>query len=202
MLKRIKKRKIFSQIQKVSKKVSKINFLEKIGADEALKILKRLSQGDRGIRSKIRQVAKMILSDVCVEDVAADVQMALETLEFEELKDQPKKKRVAYTLLDEAMKPFLIEMKRYQNHQQETESIQFCMGILLGLDLFESKYLSDPEDSLDEVICALDEYFYFAVEQWRRQAQHPIKGFREMQAWFGKHYPLLKKKTAVFRNQS
>ena len=86
-------------------------------------------------------MAQALLCDVSFETVAEEVEAALRLPGLDELNERAGSSRWGYTspdeaaweLLEEALQPFVDEMKRYLGLGMAEPALEMCQGILLGL---------------------------------------------------------------------
>lgn len=100
----------------------KANALESITGADALAILKVLAARNEDLAQEIDAVAKELFSHVEIDEMAANVQMELESLHVEDIWDRSGAKRDGYVdpgeaaleMFDEALKPFQDEVDKYK----------------------------------------------------------------------------------------
>lgn len=88
-----------------------------------------------------RLTARLLLSEVSFEFVADDVEQALRSLDLDDLGSRAGRHRGGYTspteatweLLQEAVDPYLSDMKRQMELGLEMEALEICKGVVLGL---------------------------------------------------------------------
>jgi hypothetical protein len=115
--------------------------LERLEADEARAVLHRLLTAHPDLRTEADQAARLLLSQVSFESVADDVEHALLSLDLDHLGSRGGRHRGGYTspteaaweLLQEAVDPFLSDMKRQMELGLEREALEICKGVVLGL---------------------------------------------------------------------
>jgi hypothetical protein len=120
--------------------------LKAISPEEALAVLNQLTK-DPAVRRKAEEIAVAILSDVDVESVADEVQYQLESIPVEDVWDHSGATRngyiepgeYAWQLFEEALEPFEVQLRRYQDFSLITQAKLQCMGILKGIHDFESE---------------------------------------------------------------
>ena len=108
------------------------NIFAEISADDAFAILSRLAKEDSKIAKRIEQIAIEYLSDVDSEEIASQVYFDLDRIEVEELWNRSGRTRngyvepieMAFQMFEEALEPFLDEMKKYQNLSMFAEAAQ------------------------------------------------------------------------------
>ena len=129
----------------------KDDVFEKIASDEALIILKQLSKTDEVPKNKIIDLAEELFKDVDFEEICADVFYALDRIDVHELWDRSGTTRDGYSspedmsveMFEEALEPFIQEMKRLLDLKIYQEAKEYCMGILKGI--YQYKMVSKSE---------------------------------------------------------
>ena len=115
--------------------------LERLEAHEAHAVLHRLLTAHPDLRTEAEQAARSLLSQVSFESVADDVEHALRSLDLDDLGSRAGRHRGGYTspteaaweLLQEAVDPFLSDMKRQMELGLGREALEICKGVVLGL---------------------------------------------------------------------
>ena len=115
--------------------------LERLEADEAHAVLRRLLTAHPDLRAEAEQTARSLLSEVSFESVADDVEHALRSLDLDDLGSRAGRHRRGYTspteaareLLQEAVDPFLSDLKRQMELGLEMEALEICKGVVRGL---------------------------------------------------------------------
>ena len=87
------------------------------------------------------QAARSLLGQVSFESVADDVEHALRSLDLDDLGSRAGRHRGGYTspteaaweLLQEAVDPFLLDLKRQLELGLERGALEICKGVVLGL---------------------------------------------------------------------
>lgn len=132
--------------------------LERLEPGEAQVVLQRLLAAHADLRAEAEQIARGLLGEVTLESVADDVEHALRSLDLDALGSRAGRHRGGYTspteaaweLLQEAVDPFLSDLKRQMKLGLEMEALEICKGILLGLyrirDTRSDEFLGWAED--------------------------------------------------------
>jgi len=155
------------------KKTKIRNIFAEISADDAFAILSRLAKEDPKIANRIEQIAMDYLSDVNSEDIASQVYFDLDSIKVEELWDRSGRTRngyvepdeMAFQMFEEALEPFLDEMKKYQNLSMFAEAKDYCIGILKGICRFEKDSLSEYKDW---AVDAPADFFEQVLDDWKK----------------------------------
>ena len=115
--------------------------LELLEDGEARAVLQRLLAAHADLRAEAERIARGLLGEVTFESVADDVEHALSSLDLDDLESRAGRHHGGYTspteaaweLLQEAVDPFLSDLRRQMELGLEMEALEICKGILLGL---------------------------------------------------------------------
>ena len=115
--------------------------LEKLDAAESASVLKALVDHHPELRSEAEALAREVLGEVSLFSVADDVEDAVLQFDYDDLNSRAGRHssgyveptEAAWELLEEAVEPFVSQMKRYLELGLEEQSREVCQGILLGL---------------------------------------------------------------------
>ncbi len=151
----------------------KPSVLDRLRAEEAAIVLARLLSAHRALRSDAKQIARSLLGEVSFDVVADAVEQAVSGVDLETFAGRAGRHFRGYTspaeaawqLLEEAVAPFFKDMKRRIELGHESEALEICTGLVLGL------YRLRDEDGVDVLQCASEfcvEAATRAVETWRR----------------------------------
>jgi hypothetical protein len=119
----------------------KSSLLEKLDGAESASVLKALVDQHPELRSEAEALGKEVLGEVSLFSVADDVENAALQFDYDDLNSRAgshswgyvEPTEAAWELLEEAVEPFVSEMKRYLDLGLEEQSREVCQGILLGL---------------------------------------------------------------------
>jgi hypothetical protein len=148
--------------------------LEQISGEEALKILGLLSAQDQDIGNRIKELAKIILKDVDLEEVSEEVFFALDNIDVHDLWDQSgarsdgeyiSTEEMAYEMIENELKPHINNFIRLHKLGIERESISYCMGLLKGIYLYSNESSSEFKDWATEIP---EEFFRQIIEEWKK----------------------------------
>lgn len=169
--------------------------IDGLDPNDALAILKRLAKEDADLAQRIEQIGLEYLSGVDVEDVADQVYFELDTIPVEEVWDRSGSTRegyiepteMAYEMFEEALEPFMHELKKYQQLSMRPEAKRYCMGILKGI------YRSEKESESEYKEWAVDAPFHYSarvLDEWKKSSKDPdaigeVEEFvrRELSGW-------------------
>lgn len=148
------------------------DIFDEISAGDALAILRLLAKEDPKIANRIEQIAIEYLSGVDIDDIASEVYFDLDSIEVEEVWDRSGRTRNGYVeptemacqMFEEALEPFVEEMKKYQRLSMFVGAKNYCIGILKGICKFENESTSEYKDW---AVDAPKEYFEWLVDEWK-----------------------------------
>ena len=163
---------------RTKKNSRKQNIFNIITPDDAFVILQTLAKEDKEIAKRIKQLAMEYLSDVDVKGIADEVYSALDCIDVHDLWDNAGPTRdgyvdvteLAWEMFEEALEPFLKELKKYQKLSMPTEAKYKCMGILQGIYRFEKESNSEFKDW---AVDAPGENFSAVLDEWRDGCESP-----------------------------
>lgn len=171
----------------------KANTLESITGADALAILKVLADRNENLAQEIDAVAKGLFSHVEIDEMAANVQMELESLYVEDIWDRSGAKRDGYVdpgeaaleMFEGALKPFQDEADKYKQLSMLQEADLACQGILKGIyDFHKDSSTEYKQWAVD----APSEYFGVVLDDWKKLfAGRPP--FLRMTAFLQTHCP-------------
>jgi len=115
--------------------------LDRLEPWEAQAVLRRLLAAHPNLGIEAEQISKSLLGEISLEIVADDVADAIRSLSLDDLNGRAGRhswgyvepSEAAWELLEEAVNPFLEDMKRRMGLGLEAETLEVCKGILLGL---------------------------------------------------------------------
>jgi hypothetical protein len=119
----------------------KPKLLARLTAEEAAEVLRILLQRHPKLEAEAEEIARVTVTEIDAEDIAADVEYAVLALDYDDLNPRAGRhswgyvepNEAAWELLEEALEPFLDEMKRHIELGFEPAARATCAGILLGL---------------------------------------------------------------------
>ncbi len=115
--------------------------LEALGSDETREALRRLLAARPGLREEAERIAQSLLGETSLEAVAEEVEEAVRSVHEEDWSGRAGRHEWGYVepseaaleVLQEAVDPFLEDMKRRLELGHEAEALEILKGILLGL---------------------------------------------------------------------
>jgi hypothetical protein len=129
------------KIRKSSPKAAGGSVLQGLSSEEAASVLKRLLERHPELQSEAKTLAVGVLSDVSFLAVADDVEAAVLQFDYDDLNARAGRHswgyveptEAAWELLEEAVRPFIDDMKRFLKAGLEQQASLSCQGIRLGL---------------------------------------------------------------------
>ena len=124
--------------KKTPSKKRKPNTLDAISGTDALEVLRILANRDKELSKEIDAIAKDLLADVSLDEVADCVQAELESLAVEDVWDRSGARRdgyvdpgeTAWQMFEAALEPFREDMLKYQQTSMLEQVQEICLGIL------------------------------------------------------------------------
>lgn len=115
--------------------------LDRLKPEEAQEVLQRLLGAHPELRGESESLAQSLLGEVSFEDLALEVQDAAESVCPEDVYGRSGRQEWGYVepceaageLLEEAITPFLADMKRRLQMGREADALEICKGIVLGM---------------------------------------------------------------------
>ena len=117
------------------------NVLDNLDSGEAASVLGKLLDRHNELRSEAEAIASDMLTEISPDSVADEIEEALLQFDYDDLNGRAGSHSWGYVepseaageLLEEALEPFVNDMKRRLEMGLEDQASQFCQGILLGL---------------------------------------------------------------------
>ncbi len=171
----------------------KNRILDKIGAYDALVILKALAREDESIANRIKQIALEYLRDVDIEGIAGQVFSSLETIDVEDVWEESGSTRFGYVdptdraweMFEETLEPFIEELKKYLELSMHTEAKNYCMGILKGIYQFDMRSESAYKEWVED---APYENFRRVLDDWKENCENP-EDVQDMEEFVKQSFP-------------
>ena len=161
---------------KTPRKKRKPNTLDAISGADAIEVLRILAKRDKKLSKEIDGIAKNLLADVSIDEVADCVQAELESLDVQDVWDRSGKTRngyvdtgeTAWNMFEAALEPFREEMEKYRQLSMLEQAEAVCLGILKGVCDFQ--WNSDTEFK-DWAVDAPAEFFWTYLEEWKQHCK-------------------------------
>ena len=137
--------------------------LDRLSGDEAATVLRLFMERHPELRKEMESLAASVLGDVSIEDVADAVEDAVRSLDLDDLSSRAGRHRYGYVepsqaasdLVEEAVMPFIEDIKRRAEAGQKAAAMNTCFGVVLGLyrlrDRHGDEFLGWAVDSPDEM---------------------------------------------------
>ena len=114
--------------------------MERLQADEAAAVLRRLLEVHPDLASEAEEIARSLLHEVEYEEIAAQIEDEIRALDYDALNARAGSHEWGYTepseaaeeILEETVEPFLEDMKRHLELGLEAEALEICKGLVLG----------------------------------------------------------------------
>lgn len=115
--------------------------LDRLKAEEAQDVLYRLLAAHPDLRAEAEKIARSLLGEVTCEAITDEVEEAVRALDLEDLNRRAGRHEwgyvepaeAAWEILEEAVEPFVDDLKRQIDLGLETEVLELCKGLVLGL---------------------------------------------------------------------
>jgi hypothetical protein len=168
------------------------NILNDISSKYAYEILKKLADEDVKISKRIEELALEYLVEVAPDDIAESVFDDLESLQVEDVWDNSGGTRHGYVdpnelaseMFEEAIEPYVEEMRKCLALLRYDEAKLHCQGILKGLYKFENEGLTEFKDwATDDP----NTYFIQVFDEWKEGNKNP-EHLEEMQIYVKKNF--------------
>ena len=170
-----------------------INIFDAISADDAYQILQKLANENPVVAKRIEEIAEVSLRGVDIEDVADDVYYDLNSLEVEDVWDNSGSTRDGYVdpteyaweMFEEALEPYMEDIKKYQKLSMSVEAKNCCMGILKGIYKFETESTSEYKDWAVDAPSGL---FEQVLDEWKEGQKSP-EDIAEVEEYVKDNFP-------------
>ena len=115
--------------------------LDRLKGDEAAALLRVLLERHPNLATEVEDLAASIIGDVSIEDVADAVEDDVRALDLEDLNSRAgshaygyvEPTQAAWDLVEEAVMPFIEDIKRRVEAGQHAAALNTCVGVVLGL---------------------------------------------------------------------
>ncbi len=156
----------------------KSSVLEELSPSQGLEILKRLANEDANISKRANVLAREYLSEIDPDVIADEVFLSLNGIEVEDVWQNSGSTRYGYIdpyelasdMFEEALEPYLEEMRKCHKLSLYREAKLHCMGILEGIYRFEVEATSEFQDWVTDVP---QNNFEQVLEEWQKRNRDP-----------------------------
>ena len=133
--------------------------IDKLTPQQALEILKRLSENEGEIRDAVQTEASTLLQSVDLDETADEVFFVLDSIDVEDCWDRSGKSRYGYTepseaaveLVEEELQPFYDQAARYRELNMPEQEMTYCMGVILGIYRYEHESKSQFREWAEDI---------------------------------------------------
>lgn len=138
--------------------------IDQLSGEEAARVLHALLERRPDLRNEAQELAESLLADVSVEDVADEVEAAVDLLDLDDLHSRAGRTRdgyvepsqAAWDLVEEMVMPFIHDIQRRAEGGQIEAALNTCVGVVLGLyrlrDRDNDEFLGWAVDAPDEMV--------------------------------------------------
>jgi hypothetical protein len=155
----------------------KNKIIDKISAEDALIILKRLVAKESSFEKQIEMEAEILLSAIDLEEICEAVYSDLDQIEVQELWDRSGKSRYGYVspeemaveMMENELAPYNENVFRYIDLEKYTEAKTYCMGLLKGIYTYSTESNSEFKDWAVDMP---EECFGFLLENWLKKTDN------------------------------
>ncbi|MBI1893327.1 MAG: hypothetical protein HYS14_04375 [Candidatus Rokubacteria bacterium] len=115
--------------------------LDHLKPDEAAEVLRRLLAAHPDLADEAERTARSVLGEVTFEEIANEVEDAVRAPHLDDLNGRAGRHEggyvepteAAWAILEEAVEPFVEDMKRRTALGLEPQALEICKGVVLGL---------------------------------------------------------------------
>lgn len=151
------------------------SLLDQLKAEEARDVLRRLLLAHPELRAETEKIARSMLAEIDFEQVADEVEDEVHAVDVDDVRGRAGRHEwgyvepteAAWEVLEEAIEPFIADIKRQTDLGLEKEALETCKGVVLGLYRAEhgkgTPVLEEAPDFPAEAATR-------AIETWRGRA--------------------------------
>jgi hypothetical protein len=147
-------------------------FLQSLNADEASQVLKALLDDDSDFVKKAYDIAMKVVGNANADEIMDEVYYGLDSLDVDDLYSRSGRTRHGYVdpndeaweMFEDALTPFIDEMKKNQQRALPAAAKNHCLGIIKGLRKYQEKSKSEFKDWVTD---APDDYIAIVMEEWK-----------------------------------
>jgi hypothetical protein len=148
-------------------------FIENLSASEAVQVLEDLLNDTPDLTKTVYDIAVKTAVAVDADEIMEDVFCGLDVLDIDDLNSRTGRTGYGYVepydaawdIFEEALKPFIDEMKKNQRRALPTAAKAHCIGIIKGLWKYEEESNSEFKDWVTDVPI---EYIDRVVYEWKK----------------------------------
>jgi hypothetical protein len=148
-------------------------FMQTLSAGEAAGVLQNLLDSDPAIIEKAYDAAMRVIGNVDVNAIMNNVYSRLNRLDLDDLSGRAGRTRYGYVepdeaaweMFEEALDPFIDEMKKNQKRALPAVAKAHCIGIVKGLQMYGEGSSSEFSDWVED---APGEYIDSVIEEWKK----------------------------------
>jgi hypothetical protein len=125
--------------------------IKKLTAEQALDVVKRLSEKGGEIGEAVLAEARNLVMAIDIDDTANHVFFVLDSIDVQDCWDRSGRSRYGYTepseaaveLVEEELQPFYDQAKTYRALGMPEQETTYCMGVVLGIYRYEHESKSE-----------------------------------------------------------
>ena len=160
----------------MTKKRRAPSILDQLKVEESREVLGRLLAAHPDLRGQAERIARSLLGEVAFEQVADEVEDEVQSVDVDDVRGRAGRHEwgyvepteAAWEALEEAIEPFIEDIKRQAGLGLDKEALETCKGVVLGLYRVEhGKGTSVVEEAPDFPAEAAAR----AIETWRGRAR-------------------------------
>jgi len=148
--------------------------INKLTAEQALKIVKRLGRKGGKLREAVLTETMNVLTEIDLDETADEVVAVLESIDVQDCWDRSGSSRYGYTSPDEAateiieeeLQPFIDQVDRYHEMGLPAQEAVYCMGVVLGMYRYERESESEFKQWCEDIPA---EYGGLLLDKWRER---------------------------------
>ena len=150
------------------------DMIKKLTAEQALEVVKRLSEKGGKIREAMLAEARNLLTAVDLDETAEEVFSVLDSIDVQDCWDRSGKTRYGYTepdeaaveLVEEELQPFYDQAGRYHELGMAEQEKTYSMGVILGIYRYENESKSEFREWCEDVPIECAGYL---LDIWRKR---------------------------------
>jgi hypothetical protein len=150
--------------------------IKKLTTEQALEIVKRLSEKGGEIREAVLAEARNLVMAIDMDETANHVFFVLDSINVQDCWDRSGRSRYGYTepseaaveLVEEELQPFYDQAKTYRELGMTEQETTYCMGVILGIYRYEHESKSEFREWCVDVPLECAGYL---LDIWRERNQ-------------------------------